>query len=51
MNLTLRLSLAPDAGQSALLLATMERFNEAACFAAKAGFDAGVYSQPSVHKN
>jgi putative transposase len=28
----------------------MERFNEAATFAAKAGFDAGVFSQPSIHK-
>jgi putative transposase len=50
MNLTLQLSLVADAGQSALLLATMERFNEAATFAAKVGFDAKVYSQPSVHK-
>src|SRR3954471_8082930 len=28
----------------------MERFNEAASFAAKAGFEAGVFSQPSIHK-
>ena len=28
----------------------MERFNEAATFAAKAGFEAGVFSQPSIHK-
>jgi IS605 OrfB family transposase len=28
----------------------MERFNQAASFAAKIGFEAGVYSQPSIHK-
>jgi len=50
MNLTLQLSLVTDAEQSASLLATMERFNEAATFAARVGFDAKVYSQPSVHK-
>ena len=27
----------------------MERFNEAASFAAKVGFEAGVFSQPSIH--
>ena len=28
----------------------MEHVNEAATFAARAGFDAGVFSQPSIHK-
>ena len=28
----------------------MERFNEAATFAAKLGFEHGVFSQPSIHK-
>ena len=28
----------------------MERVNEAATFAARLGFDAGVFSQPSIHK-
>ena len=28
----------------------MERSNEAATFAARRGFDAGVFSQPSIHK-
>ncbi len=28
----------------------MERFNETASFAAKVGFDAGVFSQPSIHQ-
>jgi len=32
------------------LLAMMERFNEAATFAAKVGFKAGVFSQPSIHQ-
>jgi putative transposase len=40
----------PTDDQRDLLLATMERFNEAATFAAKVGFDAKVYSQPSIHK-
>ena len=41
--------LLPDAEQAARLLSTMERVNEAATFAARCGFDAGVFSQPSVH--
>jgi|SRR5271157_406297 len=40
----------PNAAQKPILLATMERFNEAATFAAKVGFEAGVLSQPSIHK-
>ena len=50
MKLTLQVQLLPDAAQKSVLLATMGRFNEAATFAARAGFDAGVFSQPSVHK-
>ena len=50
MKLTLQLQLRPDADQEVVLLATMARFNEAATFAARVGFDAGVFSQPSVHK-
>jgi IS605 OrfB family transposase len=50
MKLTLQLQLLPDAGQKATLLETMERFNEAASFAAKVGFEAGVFSQPSIHE-
>lgn len=50
MKLTLQLQLLPDAEQKAVLLATMERFNEAANFAAEAAFAAGGFSQPSVHK-
>src|SRR4051794_30029215 len=50
MKLTLQLQLLPDAGQKATLLATMERFNDAATLAARAGFEAGVFSQPSIHK-
>ena len=50
VKLTLQLRLLPDAEQSARLLATMERVNEAATFAARLGFDAGVFSQPSIHK-
>jgi IS605 OrfB family transposase len=50
MKLTIQLRVLPDAEQSAVLLTTMKRFNEAATFAAKAGFEAGVFAQPSIHK-
>jgi predicted transposase len=33
-----------------ILLATMARFNEAATFAARVAFDAGVRSQPAIHQ-
>ncbi len=49
MELTLQLQLLPAADQRPVLLATMERFHEAATFAAKVGFEAGVFSQPSIH--
>src|SRR5438309_1280793 len=50
MKLTIQLQVLPDADQRAILLTTMERFNEAATFAARAGFEAGVFAQPSIHK-
>jgi putative transposase len=50
MKLTIQLQVLPDADQMAVLLTTMGRYNEAATFAAKAGFEAGVFSQPSIHK-
>jgi IS605 OrfB family transposase len=50
MKLTLQLQLLPTPDQKACLLATMERFNTAATFAAKVGFEADVFSQPSIHK-
>jgi len=50
MKLVIQLRLLPNAAQTAPLLKTMERFNEAASFAARAGFEAGVFSQPSIHK-
>ena len=50
MKLTLQMQLLPDADQKPVLLATMERFNEAATFAAKLAFEHGVFSQPSIHK-
>jgi len=50
MKLTLQLQLLPNAEQKRTLLETIERFNAAASFAAKVGFEAGVYSQPSIHK-
>jgi putative transposase len=50
MKLTLQMQLLPTADQRPILLTTMERFNEAATFAAKLGFEHGVFSQPSIHK-
>ncbi len=50
MKLTIQLQLLPSQEQAALLLTTMQRFNEAATFAARLAFDAGVFSQPSVHR-
>jgi putative transposase len=50
MKLTIQMQLLPTAEQSALLRTTMERFNAAASFAAKAGFEAKVFAQPSIHK-
>ena len=50
MKLTIQLQLLPSPEQAALLLATMQRFNEAASFAAQRAFDAGVFSPPSVHR-
>ena len=50
VKLTLQLRVLPDAAQAARLLETMERANAAATFAARCGFDAKVFSQPSIHK-
>src|SRR5262249_30507998 len=49
MKLTLQLQLLPDADQKAQLLETMERFNAAASFAARVGFEHEVYGQVSIH--
>jgi IS605 OrfB family transposase len=50
MKLTIQLQLLPTAVQASLLLDTMRQVNDAATFAARVGFDAGVFSQPSIHK-
>ncbi|MBV8607771.1 MAG: hypothetical protein JO034_09950, partial [Singulisphaera sp.] len=50
MKLTLQVQVLPDAERTETLLATMERFNAAANFAAEVGFEAGVFSQPSIHE-
>jgi putative transposase len=49
MKLTLQLQILPSSEQKPILLKTMERFNAAADYAAKVGFEAGVFSQPSIH--
>ena len=49
MDLALRIRLLPTDEQERDLLAVMERFNEAANFAARVAFEAGVFSQISVH--
>jgi putative transposase len=50
MKLTLQLQLLPTDEQKPVLLDTIERFNQAASFAARVGFEAGVSSQPSIHR-
>lgn len=50
MKLTLQLQLLPTPDQKAGLLTTMARFNEAATFAARVGFEAGVFGQVTLHK-
>jgi IS605 OrfB family transposase len=49
MKLTLQLQLLPTLEQVSLLRETMARVNEAASYAARVGFEAKVYSQPSIH--
>jgi len=49
MKFTLQIQLLPDSAQRKLLLDTMRAFNTAADYAAKIGFEAGVFSQPSIH--
>src|SRR3954451_14752338 len=49
MKLTLQMQLLPDDEQKLVLLSTMERFNEAATFAARIAFEAGVRSQTAIH--
>ncbi len=49
MKLTIQLQLLPTTSQKSELLTTMERFNEAATFAAKVGFEAGVFGQVKIH--
>jgi putative transposase len=50
MKLTIQLQILPNASQKADLLQTMERFNQAATFAAKIGFEAKIYGQVTLHK-
>lgn len=50
MKLTLQLQLLPTPEQKADLLATMGRFNEAASYAAKVGFEAKVFGQVTLHR-
>jgi IS605 OrfB family transposase len=49
MKLTLQLQLLPTADQKAQLLETMERYNAAASYAARVGFEHKVYGQVSIH--
>lgn len=50
MKLTVQVKLLPTPDQAKRLTATMKAFNAAASFAAQAGFDAGVFSPPSIQK-
>ena len=47
MKLTLQLQLLPTDEQKPVLLDTIERFNQAASFAARVGFEAGNRRQSS----
>lgn len=49
MKLVVQVKLLPDSEQAKLLLAYMRSFNAAANKAASVGFEAGVFSQPSIH--
>jgi hypothetical protein len=48
MKLTILLKLLPTPDQKIDLLETMGRFNAAASFAAQVGFEAKVFSLPSI---
>jgi putative transposase len=50
MKLTIQLQLLPTSTQKTDLLTTMERFNEAANYAARIGFDAGIFGQVTLHR-
>lgn len=50
MILTLQLRLLPTVAQAGQLRRTMRAFNAAATYAAKVGFEAGVRSQPTIHR-
>lgn len=50
MNITVKIKLLPSNEQKRSLLSTMTLFNNAASFAAMAGFEGHVFSQPSIHK-
>src|SRR5262249_24545621 len=50
MKLTLQLKLLPTPDQHAALLETLHAFNAAASYAAQVGFEAGVFSQLSIHR-
>jgi hypothetical protein len=50
MRLTHQLKLLPTAPQAEALRDTLCRFNEAATFAARSGFEARVFSKPGIQK-
>ena len=50
MKLTLQLKLLPTPDQHTALLETMHAFNAAASHAARVGFEAGVFTQLSIHR-
>ena len=50
MKLTLQLKLLPTPDQHTALLETMHAFNAAVSYAAHVGFEAGVFTQLSIHR-
>jgi IS605 OrfB family transposase len=51
MRVVVQIKLLPNSEQAKCLLAYMRAFNAAATRAARVGFDAGAFTQPSIHKH
>lgn len=50
VRLTVQIRLCPTAQEAAALRAYMRAFNAGASHAARVGFEAGVFAQPSIHR-
>jgi putative transposase len=50
VRLTIQIRLCPNVSEAAALRHYMAAFNAAATYAARIGFEAGVFAQPSIHR-